>query len=136
MKITFDTKGNEKQKLAAKYWIDDETEELLYGGAKYGGKSFLGCSLIFGDALIYPETYYFIARNSLTDLRKYTIPSIHEVFRTWGLEVDAYAKYNGQDSYFELYNKSRVYLLNAEYSPRDPDFHRFGSIQMTRGWFN
>ena len=134
MKITFDTKGNEKQKLAAKYWIDDETEELLYGGAKYGGKSFLGCSLIFGDALIYPETYYFIARNSLTDLRKYTIPSIHEVFRTWGLEVDAYAKYNGQDSYFELYNKSRVYLLNAEYSPRDPDFHRFGSIQMTRGW--
>jgi hypothetical protein len=33
-------------------------------------------SLIFGDALIYPETHYFIARQELIDLRKFTIPTI------------------------------------------------------------
>jgi hypothetical protein len=36
-----------------------------FGEAKYGGKTYLSCSLIFGNALIYPETHYFIARKAL-----------------------------------------------------------------------
>lgn len=134
MEVVFDTNGNAKQKLAAQYWCDNESVEVLYGGAKYGGKSYLGCNLIFGDAMIYPETHYFIARESLTDLRKYTIPSVHEVFQSWGLNIHEYAKYNGQDNYFLLSNGSKVYFLECRHLPRDPDFHRFGSIQMTRGW--
>ena len=134
MKITFDTKGNDKQKLAAKYWLDKTTEKILFGGAKYGGKSYLGANLIFGDAFIYPETRYFIARDSLTDLRRYTIPTIFEVINDWGINPSDYMIFNGQDSYFELYNKSKVFLLDAKHLPRDPDFHRFGSVQMTRGW--
>lgn len=134
IKVVFDTNENEKQKLAASYWVDNETEQIMYGGAKYGGKSYLGCSLIFGDALIYPETYYFIARSTLTDLRKYTIPSIGQVFRAWGLEMNDYTTYNGQDNYFLLQNGSRVYFIDASHQPSDPDYHRLGSIQMTRGW--
>lgn len=133
MEITLNCHGNEKQLLASEYWIDDTTEDICYGGSKGSGKSFLGCSLIFGDALIYPETHYFIARKELNDLRKFTIPSIHEVFDIWGTDKRYYT-YNGQDNYFELYNKSRVYLLAAKYLPSDPDYSRFGSMQMTRGW--
>src|SRR5690606_17957490 len=91
------------------------------------------CSLIFGDASMYPETHYFIARKKLNDIRKYTIPSIHEVFNHWGLS-SKYFSFNGQDNYFTLYNKSRVYLLEAKYLPSDPQYYRFGSMQMTRGW--
>jgi len=72
MQIQFKSK-NEKQIEAVSYWIDDTVEEILYGGGKGGGKSYLGASLIFGDALIYPETHYFIARKELNDLRKFTI---------------------------------------------------------------
>lgn len=131
--IDFKSK-NEKQLQAASYWIDDETEELVYGGAKYGGKSYLGASMIFGDALIYPGTHYFIARQELIDLRKYTIPTIHEVFEHWGLKLDQYAHFNGQDSYFQLTNGSRVYLITCKEVPSDLLFERFGSMQMTRGW--
>lgn len=134
MNIVFHTNGNEKQKEAARYWADGVTEQILYGGAKYGGKSFLGANLIFGDAMMYPGTNYFIARQSLTDLRKYTIPTIHEVFAYWGLKMQIYATYNGQDNFYQLYNGSKVFLLDAKYLPSDPDYHRFGSIQMTRGW--
>lgn len=134
LEIVFDTKGNEKQKLAASYWLDNETEEILYGGAKYGGKSYLGCSLIFGDALIYPETSYFIARNTLADLRKYTMPSVGEVFKHWGLKLTDYAKYNGQDNCYVLYNKSIVYFVDASWMPSDPEYQRLGSMQITRGW--
>lgn len=133
MKLIFDTRGNDKQKQVAKMWIDNSTSSIVYGGSKYSGKSYLGCSLIFGDALIYPGTFYFIARKNLNDLRKFTIPSIHEVFGHWEVTEDYY-RYNGQDSYFELYNKSRVYLLDAKYLPSDPMYMRFGSMQMTRGW--
>ncbi len=133
MELIFKTK-NEKQLLASEYWVDEETEELLYGGAKYGGKTYLGCSLIFGDALTYPETQYFIARQTLSDLRKYTIPSIHERFQHWGLKIEDYAKFNGQDNVFNLYNKSKVFLVECKDNPSDPLFERFGSMQMTRGW--
>lgn len=133
MKITFDTNGNTKQKEVAKLWIDKTTEEIVYGGSKGSGKSYLGCSLIFGDAFIYPETQYFIARKTLNDLRKFTIPSIHEVFKHWGIN-DKQWKFNGQDNIFYLNNGSRVYLLDAKDMPSDPSFERFGSMQMTRGW--
>lgn len=132
MEITFKTK-NIKQVEAFNKWIDDITEEILYGGAKGGGKSFLGVSLIFGDALMYPETHYFIARKELNDLRKFTIPTIHEVFQKLGLKIDQYAKFNGQDNVYNLYNGSKVFLIACKDEPSDPFFERFGSMQMTRG---
>lgn len=133
MEIEFKTR-NPKQLKAAEYWIDDETDELLYGGAKGGGKSFLGASLIFGDALIYPGTHYFIARQELTDLRKFTIPTIHEVFANWNLKLDDYANFNGQDNIYRLNNGSKVFLIACKEIPSDPLYERFGSMQMTRGW--
>jgi hypothetical protein len=133
MKITFDTNNNHKQKEVCRYWVDPSIKDIVYGGSKGSGKSYLGASLIFGDALIYPETHYFIARKKLNDLRKFTLPTINEVFSNWGLTQDYY-KYNGQDNYFQLYNGSKVFLLEAKYLPSDPQYMRFGSMQMTRGW--
>ncbi len=123
-----------KQVKAARYWLDDETEELLFGGAKGGSKSYLGCSLIFGDALTYPGTHYFIARHDLNDLTKHTTPSINEVFEHWGIDPLHYMRFNGKDNYFLLNNGSRVYYIDCKHLPRDPDYHRFGSLQFTRGW--
>ena len=133
MQIAFKTK-NSKQIEAVNFWIDSVTDELMYGGGKGGGKSYLGASLIFGDALIYPDTHYFIARKELIDLRKFTIPTVHEVFKNWGLKMDAYLTFNGQDNVFNLKNGSKVYLIACNDVPSDPLFERFGSMQMTRGW--
>jgi len=133
MQLQFNTRGNEKQKECAKAWLDDSVTDIVYGGSKGAAKSYTGCSLIFGDAFIYPNTHYFIARKKLNDLRKFTIPSIHEVFQSWGID-DRYYTFNGQDSIFNLYNGSKVFLLDAKYLPSDPLFARFGSMQMTRGW--
>lgn len=133
MILHFDTRGNEKQKEAARCWINDSVTDIVYGGSKGSGKSYLGCSMVFSDALTYPQTHYFIARKNLNDLRKYTRPSIHEVFDHWGVH-DKYWKYNGQDNFYELYNGSQVFLLDAKHLPSDPTYARFGSMQMTRGW--
>lgn len=133
MKLKFNTHGNEKQKEVCRHWNNPDVFDVAYGGAKATGKSYLGCSLIFGDALTYPETHYFIARKKLNDLRKFTIPSIYEVFQGWGLGRDYY-RFNGADNFFTLYNQSKVFLLEASYQPSDSLYMRFGSMQMTRGW--
>lgn len=132
-RLQFDTKGNEKQKEVARLWLDDSVTDILYAGTKGAGKSYLGCSLISGDALTYPETFYFIARKTAADLVRYTIPSLYEVFAHWGI-TENYYHFNGQYNFFELYNKSRIYLIDAKYNPSDPMYERFGSMQMTRGW--
>lgn len=134
MKVTIDTRDNEKQKKCLELWADKTTTDIVYGGSKGSAKSFTGVCCIFGSALLYPGTHWFIARKKLNDLRKHTIPSIYEVFQIWDLSPDLYLKYNGQDSYFTLPNNSRVYLLDAKYLPSDPDYYRFGSMQMTGGW--
>lgn len=131
--IEFNTRGNAKQLEVAKYWLDPEVSDIAYGGSKGSGKSFLGASLILGDALIYAGTHYFIARKKLNDLRKYTQPTIVEVLTDWGLD-ERYYSFNGQDNFYTLYNGSKIFLLEAAYLPTDSDFERFGSIQMTRGW--
>jgi phage terminase large subunit len=132
MEIEFNTNGNSKQEEMVKAWLDPHITDIVYGGSKGSGKSFGGVNLIFGDALIYPETHFFIARKKLNDIRKFTVPTIHEVFETWGLN-DRYYKFNGQDNVYTLYNKSKVFLLEAKYLPSDPKYMRFGSMQMTRG---
>ncbi len=133
MELIFHT-NNPKQKEACRYWIDNETEQILYGGAKYGGKSYLGASLIFGDALIYPGTQYFIARQELTDLNAFTLPTILEVFKNWGIEFKDHCSYNGQSHIFNLKNGSQVHFIACKPQPSDPMFERFGSMQMTKGW--
>jgi phage terminase large subunit len=118
--ISLNVRGNVKQLQAVKYWIDDTTIDIAYGGSKGSGKSFLGCSLICADALMYPGTHYFIARKTLTDLRKFTIPSVHEILDIWGIGKEYY-KYNGQDNYFHFHNGSKIFLLDAKYQPSDPN---------------
>jgi hypothetical protein len=132
MKLIFDTNGNDKQKEMARAWINPSISDIVYGGSKGSGKSFGGINLIFGDAFLYPETHYFIARKKLNDIRKFTIPTIHEVFNHWGIKSNHY-QFNGTDNFYTLYNGSKVFLLDAKYLPSDPLYMRFGSMQMTRG---
>ena len=133
MELTFKTR-NPKQIEAAEAWLDPDVDEILYGGAKGGAKSYTGVSLIFGSAHTYPETNWFIARKELIDLKRYTIPSIHEVHQHWGLDVETYLHFDGQLSIYTLPNKSKVYLISCAEIPSDPLYERFGSMQMTGGW--
>lgn len=133
MRIKFDTNGNDKQKDVCRAWLDPAVSEIVYGGSKGSGKSYLGASLTFGDAFLYPETHYFIARKELNDLRKYTIPTIYEAIKNMGVD-ERYVKFNGQDNFFRCYNDSKVFLLEAKYQPSDALYMRFGSMSMTRGW--
>lgn len=133
MEIKFNVSGNRKQLEMAKAWNDDSIFDIVYGGSKGSGKSYGGCSLIGGDALIYPKTHYFVARKKLNDLRKFTLPSFFETFENMKVPKNFY-KYNGQDNMINFLNGSKIFFLEASFLPSDPLYNRFGSMQMTRGW--
>jgi len=133
MEIKFNVRGNRKQLECAKAWINDDISEILYGGGKAGGKSWLGVSLIFGDAFLYPNTRYFIARKTLADLVKFTSGTVGKVFAEWGITQNMY-HYDGKNNVWNLHNGSKVFFLDAKWIPSDPTYARFGSMEMTRGW--
>jgi|AntAceMinimDraft_18_1070375.scaffolds.fasta_scaffold02306_5 hypothetical protein len=133
MEIIFNVRGNRKQLECAKAWINDDISEILYGGGKAGGKSWLGVSLIFGDAFMYPDTRYFIARKTLADLVKFTSGTIGKVFADWKINESMY-KFDGKNNVWNLHNGSKVFFLDAKWIPSDPTYARFGSMEMTRGW--
>jgi len=127
-------KMHKRQGDALNYLINEPNiREVLYGGAKGGGKSFLGAYWLISSALIYAETSWFVARENLTDLRKHTIPTFFEVIKLLKLIPDSY-KFNGQDNIFSFDNKSRIVFVSATHLPSDPMFERFGSMQNTGGW--
>ena len=133
MNISFDTHENEKQKQAIVQWNNDEKEIIVYGGAKGGAKSFTGGAVLCMDALMYPETHYYIARKRRSDLVKFTIPTIREVLKNMSVTQD-YWIFKAQEFYIEFYNRSRIYFLEVKYMPSDPEYMRFGSMQFTRGF--
>lgn len=119
-------------------WINltqsKEVKEVLFGGAKNGGKSFLGAAWICSSALMYPNTFYFIARKELHQIKSFTIPTIMEWFQKSGLSMSSYSSYNGNSNHFHFTNGSRIYLIACTYLPSDPMYERFGSMQFTQGW--
>jgi phage terminase large subunit len=127
-------KTHEKQKEALYILTDDITEELGYGGAAGGAKSWTGGSWITFMALCYPDTKWFIGREELTRLIASTFITLKKVFKTYGLREGIDWTFNGKYNYIKFSNGSQIDFLDVKFKPRDPQFERFGSLEYTGGW--
>jgi hypothetical protein len=126
-------KVHHKQREALSMLTDNETAELLFGGAAGGGKSFLGCAWLTFMCLCFPETRWFIGREELKRLTGSTLITLFKVFRRYGIKPEIHYKYNGQDHFVEFTNGSRIDLLDLKYLPSDPLYERYGSAEYTGG---
>ncbi|MGE9516504.1 MAG: phage terminase large subunit [Solitalea-like symbiont of Acarus siro] len=129
-----DEQKHNKQKQALKLLTDRSHVEILYGGAAGGAKSWTGCVWLAFMSLAYPETKWFIGRESLKRLRKSTLITFFKVCRHYGILKDQHFKYNGKDHFIEFTNGSQIDLLDLRYLPRDPLYERYDSIEYTGGW--
>lgn len=129
-----DGKKHEKQEAALQILTDKAHVEFLYGGAAGGAKSWTGCAWLLFMCLCYPETKWFIGRESLKRLRESTLITFMKVCKAYGVNRDVDFKYNGQDHFIEFANGSRIDMLDLRYLPSDPLYERYGSIEYTGGW--
>ena len=123
---------NEKQKKALESLsVDSPVEQVLYGGGVYSGKSWLGCYWQIVRRLKYPNTRGLIGRHELKNLQLSTMKRFWSIADELGLKVDRDYTYNGQYNFIRFNNGSEILLMDMKDSPSDPDFHRFGSIELT-----
>ncbi|WP_109437827.1 phage terminase large subunit [Aquimarina sp. AU119] len=124
-------KRHKKQEEALKLLTDDKIEELVYGGAAGGAKSWTGCVWLMFMCLVYPETKWFIGREELKRITESTLITFFKVAKAYGVTT---FKYNGQKNFIQFKNGSRIDLLELKFLPRDQLYERFGSTEYTGGW--
>jgi phage terminase large subunit len=105
--------------------------QVLYGGGVFSGKSFLGCDWQIKRRLKYAGTKGLIGRAELKKLRLSTMQTFFELCTLHGLKPNVHYTYNGQDHVIKWYNGSQTILMDLADMPSDPDFQRFGSIEIT-----
>lgn len=130
--ITITEKGkNLKQEEALNELTSGTAKEILYGGAAGGAKSWTGAAWLCFMCECYPETRWFVGRDSLTDLRNTTLKTFTKVIKAYGIEG---VVWKDQDHYLQFGNGSRIDFIDLGYYPRDKEYERFGSLECTGGW--
>jgi phage terminase large subunit len=124
-----------KQVDAWEAWESKDITELGYGGAAGGGKSRLGCYLILTACEQYPGVRWAIGRKELKTLRLTTLTTLFEIFKELGYSDKDY-KYDVQQGLITFPNTSQILILDTAYSPQDPEYTRFGSLELTGAWID
>lgn len=123
-----------KQTDAWEAWEDKESTEVGYGGAAGGGKTRLGWYLAITICEMYPGARFAVARKELKTLRLTSLAELFIIFNELGYKKDRDFTFNAQDNIIKFPNSSEIILLDTANSPQDPEYTRFGSLNLTAGW--
>ena len=129
--MNVEPKFTTKQKQALKYLVDNKTNEVLFGGAAGGGKSWIGVSWLIVQCFKYPKVRYLMGRSKLDALKKTTLNTFFEVCNEWGLKSDTHYKFNASSNVITFYNGSEILLKDLFLYPSDRNFDSLGSLEIT-----
>lgn len=121
----------DKQMEALGYLEDNESNEVLYGGAARGGKSVLGCTWKILRRLSLPKSKGLVAREEYSKLRDTTLLTYFSMLNKFGLVRDKDYKASGIPMTIEFSNGSIEFFREIKYIPSDPEFDRLGSYDLT-----
>ena len=113
---------------------DPEVTEIGYGGAAGGGKTRLGWYKCIEIAERYPGARIAVGRKELKTLRITTLKELFIIFGELGYKDTVDYKFNAQDNIVKFANCSEIVLLDMAASPQDPEYTRFGSLNLTAAW--
>lgn len=117
-----------KQEHAVYFLKDNETKELLYGGAAGGGKTAIGCLWLIEMCQTYKGSRWLIGRSKLKALKETTLNTFFELASKLGIS-DQFT-YNGQANIIYWKNGSEILLKDLFLYPSDPNFDSLGSLEI------
>ena len=125
-----------KQSETLKVLLDHTNgiNEVLFGGAAGGAKSFLGCSWLNLGCLTFPGTRWVMGRAQLKNIKDTTLNTWYDVSRLWKLEEGKHWTFNSKDNIIRFkpdYGGSSILLKDLFQYPSDPDFDALGSLEIT-----
>lgn len=129
MSNSVDIKLFRKQIQAYQLLEDNVTNEVCYGGAARGGKSWLGCTWQVIRRIKFPGSAGMIAREELSKLKDTTLLTFFQVLTLMGIRNTVH--FNAQTLVATFPNGSRIFFREIKYLPSDPEFDRLGSFDLT-----
>ena len=117
-----------KQEHAIYYLKDNETTEVLYGGAAGGGKSAIGCLWLIEMCQTYAGSRWLMGRSKLKTLKETTLNTFFQLSSELG--VSSQYKYNAQDHIIYWNNGSQILLKDLFLYPSDQNFDSLGSLEI------
>lgn len=124
----------EKQEHAIFYLKDNQTKELIYGGAAGGGKSAIGCLWLIEQCQSRPNSRWLMGRSKLKTLKDTTLNTFFELSSK--LDISDQFNYNGQSNIITFKNGSQIILKDLFLYPSDPNFDSLGSLEITGGFID
>jgi len=118
-----------KQENAVYFLKDNQTNEIIYGGAAGGGKSALGCLWLIESCQRYPKSRWLMGRAKLKTLKETTLNTFFEI--TSDLGISNQYNYNQQTGVITWFNGSEILLKDLFLYPSDPEFDQLGSLEIT-----
>lgn len=132
MEIGRDVNGQPMYKpKCSKCQLDNIPQLVLCGGSAGGGKSHLMSAWLISSCLRFPNIRMAVGRKTLKSLKGSTINTIKGLLRDWGLVYDQNYRINNLEGFIEFWNGSVIIFLEMAEMPSDPDFNRFGSMEIT-----
>ena len=129
-----------KQENAVYYLKDDETKEVLYGGAAGGGKSAFGVIWLIEQCQKYPGSRWLMGRAKLKALKETTLNTFFELtskpteeserLGLIRLGISDQYNYNAQNNIIYWKNGSEILLKDLFLYPSDPNFDALGSLEI------
>lgn len=111
---------------------DHKTQYLFFGGAKGGGKSWLGCNWVHTACSKFSEVRYLIGRKELKNLKDTTLNTYYKLLKGLGVDIMNDIHYNEQRSKITYNNTgSEIILRELKHQPSDPMFQDLGSLELT-----
>jgi hypothetical protein len=114
-----------------KLLFDNETTQILFGGAARVSKSYLLVAWATIYCLAYPNIHGALCRSRLTSLKKTTLQTLFEFFRHQDLKEDRDFVFNRGDMIITFNNGSKLFFMELYNNPSDPDFTRIMSMSLT-----
>ena len=123
--------ASEKQYEAIECFFGEEKEDILYGGAARWGKSeTIGMILAIVIAAM-PWSSWLIARTILSDLKATTLTTFYNVLERFGYGPKSYRDKIRDERHIVFDNRSKLYVLQVNYEPGDPEYDRIWSFWYT-----
>ena len=117
-----------KQEHAVYYLKDNETKEILYGGAAGGGKTALGCLWLIEMCQKYEGSRWLMGRSKLKSLKETILNTFFELAAE--LNITNQFTLNSQASVIKWNNGSEILLKDLFLYPSDPNFDSLGSLEI------
>ena len=131
MALIIEPKYTSTQGRAFAYLLDSKTNDILFGGAAGGGKSYIGCSWLILMCIKYPGTRWLMGRSKLDNLKKTTLNTFFEVCAKYNVRAGKLFNFNASSNIITFFNKSEIILKDLFMYPSDKNFDSLGSLEIT-----